>query len=209
MTIARNTHRRVRARQEGVVLLVALIVLVAMTLAGIGIMRSVDTGTLVAGNIGFRQAAVASGDSGIEAARTWLIVNRDTLDTDQTGQGYYSTRQDSLDLTGNKTEGGSDGVDWDGSNPSQPVKAKNLGDLDSSGNTIYYLIHRLCSIPGSSNLPAQSCAKATTTGAGSSQGDVTYSDYALTKKNQIYYRVTARVNGAKDTVSYIQAVILL
>lgn len=92
-----RTTRSIRVslprRQEGVVLMVALIVLVAMTLAGIGIMRAVDTGTLVAGNIGFRQAAVASGDSGIEAARTWLIVNRDTLDTDQTGQGYYSTRR--------------------------------------------------------------------------------------------------------------------
>lgn len=196
-------------RQGGVVLLVALIVLVAMTLAGIGIMRSVDTGSLVAGNIGFRQAAVASGDSGIEAARTWLIANLTSLDNDQTAQGYYATRQDSLDLTGNKTEGGTDGVDWDGTEATQPVKAKNLGVLDASGNTIYYLIHRMCSIPGSINGPGQSCATASISGLGSSQGDVTYSDYALKKKNQAYYRITARVNGAKNTVSYIQAVILL
>ena len=50
-------------RERGVVLLIALIVLVAMTLAGIGMMRSIDTGTMVSGNIGFRQAAVATGDS--------------------------------------------------------------------------------------------------------------------------------------------------
>src|SRR3979409_247376 len=102
-------------RQQGVVLLIALIVLVAMTLAGIGMMRSIDTGTMVAGNIGFRQAAVATGDGGIETAITWLQVNAGSLTADNTAMGYYSTRQDSLDLTGNKTEGGVDGVDWGGS----------------------------------------------------------------------------------------------
>jgi len=198
-----------RTRQQGVVLLVALIVLVAMTLAGIGIMRSVDTGTLVAGNIGFRQAAVATGDTGIEAARTWLIANAASLNGDQTAQGYYATRQDSLDLTGNKTEGGTDGVDWDGSEASQPVKAKNAGALDGSGNTVYYLIHRLCSITGSINGPGQSCATASIAGMGSSQDAPDYSGYALKLKNQVYYRVTARVNGPKNTVSYVQAVILL
>src|SRR5205085_9046646 len=100
----------VRARQSGVVLLIALIVLVAMTLAGIGMLRSIDTGTLVAGNIGFRQATVATGDSGIELARTWLLNNINSLNADQPSAGYYSTRQDSLDMTGNKTEGGTDGV---------------------------------------------------------------------------------------------------
>lgn len=205
----RSIHAPLPRRQEGVVLMVALIVLVAMTLAGIGIMRSVDTGTLVSGNIGFRQAAVASGDSGIEVARTWLIANSLSLDADQTGQGYYSTRQDFLDLTGNRSEGGTDGVDWDGTEPSQPVKAKSLGALDSSGNTIYYLIHRMCSVPGGINLPTQSCATASVSGAGSTQGDVSYSDYALKLKNQVYYRVTTRVNGPKNTVSYVQAVILL
>ena len=198
-----------RVRQEGVVLLVALIVLVAMTLAGIGIMRSIDTGTLVAGNIGFRQAAVATGDGGIENARTWLIANRTLLDSDQPTLGYYSTRQDSLDMTGNRTEGGLDGVDWDGTDTAQPVKARSLGGIDTSGNTVYYLIHRLCSIPGSINAPAQSCATASISGIGSSQDAPDYSAYALKNKNQVYYRVTTRVNGPKNTVSYVQAVILL
>ena len=77
----RLAARAPRARQEGVVLMIALIVLVAMTLAGIGIIRSIDTATMVANNIGFRQIAVASGDAGIEAARIWLINNSTTLDT--------------------------------------------------------------------------------------------------------------------------------
>lgn len=200
----------VRARRErGVVLLVALIVLVAMTLAAIGMMRSIDTGTLVAGNIGFRQAAVATADSGVEQARAWLMANVNLLNSDVPGNGYYSTRQDTLDITGNRTEGGLDGVDWGGSDPSQPVKAFSLGSVDSSGNTVYYLIHRLCSIPGSINAPGQSCAVAMISGRGSSQDAPDYSSYALALKSQVYYRITARVTGPKNTVSYVQAFILL
>ena len=53
-------------REQGVVLFIALIVLVAMSLAGIALMRSVDTGILIAGNLGFRQNATHVGDLGIE-----------------------------------------------------------------------------------------------------------------------------------------------
>lgn len=205
--VERHAAHRPR-REDGVVLMIALITLIAMTLAAIGIMRSIDTGTMVAGNIGFRQAAVSTGDGGIENARQWLIANETSLNNDQPGRGYYSTRQDNLDLTGNKAHLGADGVDWDGS-ASQVVKAYGAGDLDSSGNKVYLLIHRLCSIPGGINAPGQSCATAETEGAGSSQDAPDYSSYGLKLKNQVYYRITARVEGPKNTVSYVQAVILL
>jgi Tfp pilus assembly protein PilX len=204
-----TTFPQPRSRQDGVVLLVALITLVAMTLAGIGIVRSVDTGTMVAGNIGFRQAAVATGDSGVEQARAWLLANVDTLNNDQPDRGYYSTRQDNLDITGNRTEGGLDGVDWGGANPEQPVKAFDAGNLDGSGNIVHYLIHRLCTVPGSINAPAQSCTTSTTSGLGSTQDAPDYSGYGLKLKNQVYYRITARVTGPKNTVSFVQAVILI
>jgi len=196
-------------RERGVVLLIALIVLVAMTLAGLGMMRSIDTGTIVAGNIAFRESAVATGDTGVEAARTWLIANINSLDSDNPGMGYFSTRQDNLDLTGNRTEGGTDGVNWGGSDPTQVVQAYQLGTVDSSGNTVFYLIHRLCSLTGSINSGPQSCATVAVSGTGSSQSAPDYSSYALAVKNQVYFRVTARVNGPKNTVSYVQAVLLM
>lgn len=209
----RGSRPRVNAfgarRQRGVVLLIALIVLVAMTLAGLAMMRSLDTGTLVAGNIGYREAAVATGDTGIEAARAWLLANPNSLDADNPGAGYYSTRQDSLDLTGNRSEGGTDGVNWGGSDPTQLVTAYSLGTVDTSGNTVFYLIHRLCSMPGTMNGVGQSCAFATNASSGSTQSAPDYSSFGLTNANQVYYRVTVRVNGVKNTVGYVQAVILM
>ena len=66
--------------QQGVVLVIALIILVAMTLAGIALVRSVDTTNIIAGNIAFQQAAVHSGEAGAEAAirfiETKYIANK-------------------------------------------------------------------------------------------------------------------------------------
>lgn len=197
-------------RQDGVVLMIALIVLVAMTLAGIGMVRSIDTGTMVAGNIGFRQSAVATGDGGIESAIVWLSANAGSLNADNATMGYYSTRQDALDITGNRTTGSAtDGVDWGGSDPSQPTKARSLGALDASGNLVFYVIHRLCSIPGTINAPAQSCSTSSTTGTGSTQDAPTYDNQGLLVANRVYYRITSRIIGPKNTTSYIQAVVLL
>ncbi|HEX4333669.1 MAG TPA: hypothetical protein VH040_16145 [Usitatibacter sp.] len=195
--------------ERGVVLLIALIVLVAMTLAALGMMRSLDTGTIVAGNIGYREAAVASADSGVEAARAWLLANQTTLNADNPSAGYYSTRQDSLDFTGNLTEGGHDGVNWDGTDSSQTTAAFAVGAVDSSGNTVYYLIHRLCRLTGTINATPQTCAFATSMGSGSTQASPDYSSFGLTTTNQVYYRITVRVNGAKNTVAYVQAMVLL
>jgi len=205
-----QTRPQLPRRQQGVVLLIALIVLVAMTLAGLGLIRSIDTGVLVSGNIGYRESAVASGDSGVEVARTWLINNQATLNNDQTAFGYYSTRQDSVDLTGNKTVGTADGVDWGGSNPSAPVKAFDAGTtVDGTGNHIYYVIQRLCKVPGSINDPLQDCTTIAVTGMGSSQNAPDYSGYALAIKNEVYYRITSRIEGPKGTVSYVQAIVLV
>jgi type IV pilus assembly protein PilX len=197
-------------RQRGVVLLIALIVLVAMTLAGIGMMRSIDSGTLVAGNIGYREAAVATADTGIEAARTWLLANTANLTTDNTAAGYYATRQDALDITGNMTEGGHDGVNWGGSDPTQLVTAYSMGVDAASGNTVFYLIHRLCSTTGPTGGGSpQNCAQTIVNQTGSTQSSPTYTQYAFSTSSQTYYRITVRVNGAKNTVSYVQAIIVI
>ena len=47
--------------QSGVVLFIALIVLVAMSLAGVALVRSVDTNLLIAGNLAFKQGDTCVG----------------------------------------------------------------------------------------------------------------------------------------------------
>ena len=68
------------SKQRGMVLLLTLIILVAMTLAGIGMMRSVDTATVVAGNLAFKQATTNAADGGTSAGFNLLagVANSST-----------------------------------------------------------------------------------------------------------------------------------
>ena len=56
--------------QRGVVLVISLIVLVALTLAGIALVRSTDTANVIAGNMAFRMGALQAVDTGVETAFT-------------------------------------------------------------------------------------------------------------------------------------------
>ncbi len=86
-------------KQSGVVLFIALIVLVAMSLAGVALWRSIGTGVLIAGNIAIQRGAVTSSDRGIEAARIWLMNQTPTvLNSDQT-RAYVSNWDERFDAT--------------------------------------------------------------------------------------------------------------
>ncbi len=177
-----------RSSQRGVVLFIALIILVAMTLAGLAMMRSVDTNNLIAGNLAFKSAAASAGDAAIEVARNWVMSKTPgQLQTDQ--QGYFANWQPSFDP---KT------FDWLGSSA--------MIGTDNFGNTIYYVAHRMCAQSGQS-IDATDCAKVSTVSVGSTQGGGSYGSAPLAGTSLVFYRITAKIEGPKFTVSYIQAFI--
>jgi len=198
-----KTRSALRRTQQGLVLFVALIVLVAMSLAGIALLRSVDTGTIISGNLAFRQAAIHTGDLGVEAGRTYLmgVAPAANLYNDNAGAGYYAQWAEDLDLIGNKTASTSDDFDWttavNVTSPSPP-----------SGYTVRYVIHRLCQQTGD---PASvTCVKqsgtASTTGGGT-KGAAAFGAMAISVPTNALYRITVRVAGPRNSTSYIQAVV--
>ncbi len=99
-------------KQKGVVLFIALIVLVAMSLAGIGMLRSVDTGNLISGNLAFKQATLNAIDLGLETGFQWLLTQAGTtaLDANIVTSGYYANppaNDATLDWTNIANWGGS------------------------------------------------------------------------------------------------------
>jgi len=198
-----------RRRQRGVALVMALIVLVAMTLAGLAMMRSVDTSSLIAGNLAFKQSAAISADAGVEAAIAWVNGRPDGLSADVGGEGYWASSQQSLDLTGNDTPEARDDLDW-----SDPGKVAQL-PVDTAGNQVSFIIHRMCDVAGKFD-PAK-CATAPgpgKTGGAESIGILrpmlTYQP--LPKGGDgggtlALYRITVRVVGPRSNVSFVQAII--
>jgi len=185
---------RTPLKQRGVVLFIALIVLVAMSLAGIGMMRSVDTGNLIAGNLAFKQATLNATDLGIETGFQWLLTQAGTtaLDADIAVSGYYANppaNDATLDWT--------DIANWAGS----VVLA-----TDAAGNTTRYMIHRLC--PGAGTVTGQVCAISTTSGTAGG-GSSSVGSTVFTSTNSVYYRIMARVDGPRNTSSITEAHIQL
>ncbi len=213
-------------QQRGISLIVVLIGLVIISFAAVALLRSTDTATLIAGNLGFKKAALASGDAGSEGAITWLNNSSagTTLHTDHADQGYYSASRDACDLTGTRTPNtADDDVDWAGGAPKvlcnvsalrpNPQPAGVDGDYSVS-----YVINRMCNAAGSPSsvlaadgITAMVCASADASGDGSGSTKVgpDYSGYAFTGSSLTYYRITTRINGPRNTVRYSQTWVVL
>lgn len=200
--------RAAAGNQQGMVLFIALIVLVAMTLAGIALVRSVDTANVIAGNLAFKQATLQAADLGVEAAVTALpTIIAGSLDTDLTPAAsstnpnywYYASRRET-DTYGVPTQkqSGAGGlaaaIDW-----TQVPVAQTL-----SGNSVQIVIDRLCNGPPPIiDLLANCFADPSAT-----SGDT----YAIgrtrfTPPPIVYYRLTARVTGPRNSVSTVQAIL--
>src|SRR5665213_2094564 len=69
-----QARRAAAHSQRGIVLFVALIVMVALSLAGLALVRSIDTTSSVTGNIAFRQAALLQANWAVEEAVAHLYT---------------------------------------------------------------------------------------------------------------------------------------
>jgi Tfp pilus assembly protein PilX len=196
-----RTHKLI-ARQQGVVLFIALIVLVAMSLAGVAMVRSVDTSLGIAGNMAFKQSTIQGSDLGMKEAYAWLAANNTgtILQNTNAGAGYASNQPPTDDWFDNSKWGAG-------------TKAANGGAADAAGNTVRYIIHRMCTQPdtaynGKNGAVDNICALNVPTSGGSSGGSMSVGSVQFQGIPQIYYRITVRVDGPRNTVSIVQTSVL-
>ena len=186
------------ARQSGVVLLIALIVLIAMTLSALSLIRSVGTTNLISGNLAFRESAVLSSEHATESALNDVLipgseVGKTTLHND-IADYYWAKRADPAADQNWETFWNSLVEDGDCSR----------GAEDVAGNHASYVIHRLCEKSGP---PAVAkCSEPPLTSHDDSKG---ISGELSAKKKQVYYRITSRVCGPRNTVIYTQTIVAL
>lgn len=197
-----HLHSRA-AGQRGVVLFVAMIVLVIMALAGVAMVKQSGTGLSIAGNMAFRQNATAAADLGTETAMAWWAPLRGTaaLNADVPGQAYFS---DWGVLGGARHTGDPTQYDW-------PSAALVTAD-DGNGNEVRYVIERLCLTAGDGpDVPTQLCVSTQDLNGGNQSGSTCteYPNARVLCENSasIHYRISTRVLGPKNTVSYIQTMV--
>lgn len=195
-----------RLSQKGVVLFIALIALVVMSLAAVALIRSVDTTTVIAGNLAFKQSAVTSADIGLESAFNWIeqqaINDPLSLDANDAANAYYATYNPdpagALNLT-------SDDLWVDDFGQLASGTGIDDGVDQVTGNRIRYVIERMClaAIPPNDT---HCLFGASEVGTGSkADKDATMAGAIIDGSQSPMYRVTARVEGPRNTVSYVQA----
>lgn len=188
--------RRTRpARQRGAVLLVAAVVLALMALASLGVLRSADTGNLIAGNYSFQQAAMQASDRAVgdAMARLQAVVVGGGGNTN-VDNVYFSTKQTPVDARGVPTV-----IDWDDVPCIDPdgVGVPTCG-ADNGNYRIQYVIERLCAsnptLADINDIRAK-CEYEPAVGALSAQSI------------GLRYRVLARVRGPRGTLGWYESVV--
>lgn len=212
----KNTSCASRGRQKGASLIFAMITLVSMMLAAIALVRSVDSGSRILGNIGFQQDATAAADLATRAATTWLTATgRDlTVNSTTASDGFYANAPINLDVTGQLGSPATRTlVNWDNNNcggssaacltPHDPIAV-------SPGNTAQYVIFRLCQSPGA--IGTSNCAQPLTSSGGdpSHNGGCSGGGGKCAATGSIsgqYFRIVVRVTGSRDTTSFTETIV--
>ena len=213
-------RRPVMPPRRGISLIFTLLALVALSLAALALVRSSDTGTLILGNIGFRQEATSNAEQAIDAAVSWLKSST-SLDSDVSTHGYYASSHDSsetLDVTGwQSTMTGRTIVGWDddcsASTGTCLTPYVSQGTSGSGQASQQYIIFRLCNSTGSSSASGNSCLRPASDNSGASvqSGSLDYAAYdRLSASSGAYYRIVVRIkSAARDTTSFVEAIVHL
>lgn len=202
------SHRsapRTGGKERGAVLFLALIALVSMTIAVLALVRAVDTSNVISGNFAFKQSTLQMADVGIEAAVSALpTITTSSLDSPYSSAGgcttacqYYPTMAASTDTKGKPLTAVAGiltyTIDWD----AVPVASSGYG------YNIRYVIDRLCQGPAPVTDLVSKCLSDTPLAGGTKKsGGVVFS-----ATNTVFYRVTVRVTGPRNTESYVQAIL--
>lgn len=207
---------RMPMHQQGVSMMIVLIALVIMSLAAVGLIRAVDTGTLVVGNVAFKQATTSSTDWAAEAAVAWLTeANKESLslNEDKSESGYYAASLDELDPAGKSSSPTRVLVDWNSDGCAYAAEgtfgaciAPSAPD-SNNGYTTQYVITRMCKTVGDPNAAGNGCMKPVANNNDSSpkRGELKYGeDKRFTMPVGPFFRIAARAEGPRGTVSYTE-----
>jgi type IV pilus assembly protein PilX len=186
-----------RRNQQGAVLMAVLLVLGMLLLAGVGVLRSVDTGNVIAGNYSFQQQAVLASDRAINVAMNSLST-RVASNGGNTAEAnaYLNLRATALDDRGFPST-----IDWSAVACVDEVGAAIASCSDTTGGKyrVQYVIERLCT------------EQPTLNDVQSLRANCEYEANASALKGAVgislRYRIVVRVRGPRNTDGWFEAVV--
>lgn len=179
-------------RERGSALILVIVVLGVLTVAMAGVVRSTNTSARTAGNIAFKQAATQVGEVALAAAEAYVDTFAVSTSTDATAAAnvavanrYFATMQPT-----------------DASDIPTTVTWANVPTTAVNGYQVQWVVERMCdaAVPVD---PTTNCMNLQSMQQGSQRaGSPSYS-----AAPSIYFRLTARVTGPRDTESFVQSAV--
>lgn len=192
--LRRAANRPARRAQRGVVMIVALIALVLLLVGGAAMLRSVDTSSVLVGNLAFRRDLANRAERGIVLARTAL--NSGTLGTESARIADLT----SSNYSASKLTDGVSGIPLILTNDTKFTGASmtDAHDVTDDGVTVRYVIDRQCVSAGA--FDAGTCQSV------ASSGDAGGSNWLRKPggESRPLYRISVRVTGPQNTQAYFQ-----
>ena len=180
-----------KAREHGVVLLVAAVVTLALAAVGMGMLRAVTTGAAVGVNLASQQAATLAASVALErAAATLFEAGAVDSAADDVARNYFATRTGGDDARG------------------VPRVLQSLADYPEAaqvidtgnGYRVRHLIERSCIAPGTAAIATCTLSPPSVEAA---FGTPPPGEPPRTP----YYRVTIRVDGVTGATTFVQAML--
>ncbi|WP_434515700.1 hypothetical protein AB6Q56_02940 [Dechloromonas sp. ARDL1] len=214
--------------------MIALIALIIVSLAGLGLIRSVDTASLVSGNYAFKSSTQSMTDLAVEEARAYLETLVTTASAANTNLPVGCTASISANSLGNcryyARQQNEDGVtrtpfiDWANGNipkysaTNPPPSGWPANVTPPTGYEIQFVIERLCNTNAAvavdqGTAPTYSKSKNTClnvfrdpnmVSTGSGRIGSSFSSDDLLLTSLVY-RATVRVAGPRNTITITQA----
>lgn len=201
-------------KQTGVVMIMTLIALLILLITAVALVRSVDATLGQAGSIAFKRDQANQVDIGLAAAITALSSASGPL----YGETVRAASLASANYSAMKLEGNNQGIplvlvnDTTYGNAGY-TDANDIAPKDADGNTmqttIRYVIDRQCDAAGTfSTIKYLHCSYLPSGGLSGDSSLDAYDNNAGNSDRAIY-RITVRVSGPRNTVTYAQATLAL
>ena len=203
-------------RQSGVALIMVLIMLAAMAIAGVALVRVVDSVNVISGNFAFRQATLNIADLGVEAAVAKLAEMEGkkasspaVFESPYPGGCsstcvYYPVHsiEAQVDAKGLPVRGNVDGkttqeISWSGSDVDVVAAGGPLG------YSIRYVIDRQCTRAPVVDTLADCLTDTPQSGNSRRPGAIQPKPASST-----YYRISVQVTGPRRTQSHVQVILV-
>lgn len=185
--------------EKGISLPITLFVLVGLMLSAMILMKTGDVSVSVSGSLGTKVQLAGSNDETLNYAFKWIQDNKNALNDDDYGNGYFSSSSSSY-------------VDYN--NNSNWLNAKTL-PKDDMGNVSSFKIMRLCAIPnaaqneivGGINNYCYTESDGGVTASNSSSGYAAYTYTQASGGTSILYKILIKTVGPRGGTLITESVV--